>query len=562
MAIKNNRGKVYIVVMHRITRVSLGVLLLAATLSIFSCGYGPPSTRRATSDAPIIRVGITQEQSQVDFAVIDKFRVLDASGRTLGGSDPQSLWRITVRNGRPKQMVYSLVVETFKNRENAEKLLSELRAQGLRFELEILGKATEFGGVIYADYRSYRVRVPGTFRTREAASSVQSRLGNRVWTTIVSEPSDEPNGTIEMRNLQSGKRFAARSLLQLVGSRVALKDVTSGVGYHYESSENRIYRGAMEFLVDNTGSLTVINIISLEEYLRGVVPFEMAGSFPLESLKAQAVAARTRVLSTMGSRHAGDPFDVCDDTHCQVYGGTGNETENSNLAVAETEGLVVTYKNKLCDTVYSGMCGGHTENAENVWPGNPTPYLRGVLDIHHGREYTGQFDLSDEANVRRWLNTTPNVFCNTVTKEAPPALSYTAKNFRWQLSRSGEQIRRTVQTVTGRNPGTVLDVLPLKRGISGRLIEVEVRGTQQSVIIAKELQIRRALADPPLFSACIAIDRKRISSGNFEFTFTGAGSGHGVGMCQTGAAIMAAQGRTFQEILMHYYTDVAITQLY
>ena len=318
----------------------------------------------------------------------------------------------------------------------------------------------------------------------------------------------------------------------------------------------------MEFLVDNFGQLTVINRVTLDDYLKGVVPFEMNGNFPLEALKAQAVAARTQVLYSMGSRHADDPFDICDDTHCQVYGGLKNETENSNLAVMETSGLVLTYNDNLCNTVYSSSCGGHTENSENTWQGDPIPYLRGVLDIHRGRSYTNQIDLSNENNLRRWLTTNPKVFCNTVTTEVPSTLNYSKKNFRWELSRSAEQIGQTVRSVTGKNPGTVLDIIPLKRGVSGRLMEIEVSGTVQNVRVSKELQIRRALANPPLLSACLSIDKRRTPQGNYEFTFTGAGSGHGVGMCQVGAAMMAVQGRPFQDILTHYYTDVTITQLY
>ncbi len=377
------------------------------------------------------------------------------------------------------------------------------------------------------------------------------------------EQAGEPQGTLVLRERTTGQRLTSKLPVRVEGSRVAIKGVPVGEGYAYERYENRLFRGSMEFMVDRAGKVTAVNIVSLDDYLCSVVPSEMRGDFPLEALKAQAVAARTMVLCSLGSRHPNDPFEVCADVHCQVYGGVTAERDTSSVAVRATAGKVLTYEGQLCEVVYSSVCGGHTENNEHVWQGAPQPYLRGVLDIEEGATLVGRYDLSREDLLRRWIDSRPAVFCNVGGGAPAPGFGYALESFRWEVRLPADELRRTVIAATGQDPGQVLELVPGERGVSGRLVRVQVRGSTRTVTVTRELAIRKALADPPLRSACFVVDKEQGPGGQVVFRLRGAGSGHGVGMCQTGAAMMALRRhKSYRQILAHYFTGAEITRLY
>jgi len=143
--------------------------------------------------------------------------------------------------------------------------------------------------------------------------------------------------------------------------------------------DGKPYRGELRLSLDGKGSLRVVNSLSLEGYLRGVVPEELGPATfgELEALAAQAVAARTWVLTQLG-RHEAEGYDVCPTPHCQVYGGAGAEHELSDRAVRKTRGRVLAHEGEPATTYFSSTCGGRTEAVENVFDHPPVPYLRGV----------------------------------------------------------------------------------------------------------------------------------------------------------------------------------------
>jgi peptidoglycan hydrolase-like amidase len=510
-----------------------------------------------------VRVGLVHNRPSVVFAAADPYRIVDTNGKVLlSKGEARSVWQVTVEGGTPAASEFLLVVQTTKERAAAQRLVAELRAKGVEATIDVLGKAVQVGDKLLRDYRSYRVRLNRVFTSRAEAQRWQGTVAG-VWTTIVEQPGRQGAGTLVLTNLGTGQRLTSTVPVRIEGSRVAIKDVPVGEGYIYERRENRLVRGEMEFMIDRIGKVTAVNIVSLDDYLRGVVPYEMGGEFPIEALKAQAVAARTMTLFTMGSRHLDDPFDLCADVHCQVYGGITAETEQSNLAVRATAGEVLTYNGQLCEVVFSSACGGHTEHNENVWQGTPQPYLRGVLDIEGGAGLAGRYDLSNEEVVRRWIDARPAVFCNVGGASSPSGFGYAAEAFRWEVTVTDAELRRTVAAVTGQDPGQVEEVTPLQRGVSGRVLRLRVRGKEGMVTISRELSIRKALAEPPLRSSCFVVDREAGPSGQTVFRIRGAGSGHGVGMCQTGAAMMALRhGKNYREILTHYFSGAEITPLY
>ena len=185
---------------------------------------------------------------------------------------------------------------------------------------------------------------------------------------------------------------------------------------------------------------------------------------------------------------------------------------------------------------------------ENVWSLLAEPALRGKLDAVDGRQLLPSPIGEDE--IAKWVTTRPDVSCSESSRP---------ENFRWTKTYRADELNALVASKI--DVGTVLDVVPLDRGVSGRLKAVKVVGTRGEKIVRKELTIRSLFGG--LFSAAFIVETERDASGKpVEFTFVGAGRGHGVGMCQDGARGLASRGATYREILTHYYTGAKIVKLY
>ena len=288
-------------------------------------------------------------------------------------------------------------------------------------------------------------------------------------------------------------------------------------------------------------------------------------------------------------------FDVCADDHCQRYQGllrAGNA--NIRRAIEATRGLVLTDgpDGAICDTRFSKCCGGVSERFSACWADEDYAYLRPVRDYaclqtdednaaDDGTPVTVGIipDLSDEQNAREWILSSPKAFCNT----SDPALLSTVLNsydqetadfYRWRVEYTQEELSDLLRRRSGIDFGSVLELRPLRRGASGRIIELLIRGTLRTVTVGKELEIRRWLSESHLYSSAFVVDTvyaEPASDGQdirpginapARFILHGAGWGHGVGLCQIGAAAMSARGCTFDRILAHYFRGSCLTRLY
>ncbi len=347
-----------------------------------------------------------------------------------------------------------------------------------------------------------------------------------------------PAGDIAIR-LEDGRGqtvVRAQRELLVVASRVKL------------SEPEDTFPGELVFVVDGR-QIAVVNRLPLESYLKGVVPAEMWGSAPEEALKAQAVVARSTAWVLLKRRRAGSPYDFCSSEQCQVYRGVSVWSRATSRAVRQTWGEVLSLRGKVCEAPYSAVCGGHTEDASLVWSGEQQPYLRGVLDA----SLVARLDLTDEGTLRRWLSAKPRVFCSPDLSDDPSARQY----FRWRVRVSEKEIRQRIRTETGVDVGRPLEIRVVRRGVSGRALSVLVFGPLGRVKIKGELRVRRLLSRKALPSSCFLVTRK--GSG---FEFTGAGFGHGVGLCQAGAVGMAGAGRSYRDILEHYYPGTGVARKY
>lgn len=311
--------------------------------------------------------------------------------------------------------------------------------------------------------------------------------------------------------------------------------------------QNRQYRGYIT-LVLNANGILIINNVGHDKYLYGVVGREMSEGFPIEALKAQAVAARNYAVVNK-KRHSSEGFDLCNGVHCQAYGGVSAEGESVCRAVDETAGKVLLYKGSVVECYYFSSDGGHTENSENVWVAE-LGYLKGKSDPYEN--------------------------------------AYEIPNYNWSVTFTAEQIENTLAQ-RGIKIGKITDVNITEYSENGYAKKMVITGTDGEKEYSKD-NIRAALPNQlrsNLFSltkggeealatvltangkkeitvsksTVLSVDGKTVIGGgtNGEYTFVGKGYGHGVGMSQYGAKGMAEKGFTYIDILKFYYTDTEIS---
>lgn len=387
--------------------------------------------------------------------------------------------------------------------------------------------------------------------------------------------------------------FSGRSFPELTfspeteESQFELQRVTIGIDFHWERTEAQTFSGALRVIPDN-GRLTAINIIDVEEYLQTVISSEMSATASFEFLKIHAVISRSWLLAQIAGRDKQPEtkpvscrrtetewiqwfdredhrlFDVCADDHCQRYQGiTRIVSPTVKQAVNETRGMILAYGNEICDTRFHKCCGGATETFENTWEPQHRPYLVKVTDSAQPQEN----DLTDEARARRWITGSPPAWCNTadsaILGQALNSYDRETQNFyRWKVVYTQEELSALIRDRSGIDFGRIIDLVPLQRGVSGRIIRLRIEGTERSVVIGKELLIRRLLSASHLYSSAFIVEKEAGDNGMpRSFTLYGAGWGHGVGLCQIGAAVMCAQGHTFREVLEHYYPGSRLRSL-
>jgi len=259
-------------------------------------------------------------------------------------------------------------------------------------------------------------------------------------------------------------------------------------------------------------------------------------------------------------------FDVCADDHCQRY--QGITRANSRLiesAAQETSGEVLTWQGSICDARFSKCCGGITELFENVWEPVNHPYLQKVFD-NRLLPVAIIDELTGEQAARKWIMNRPDVFCNSSDKNILKQVlndydQETSDFFRWQVIYSQQELSNLVRTRTGIDFGDIIDLVPVERGVSGRLIKLKIIGTLRTMTIGKELEIRKTLSGSHLYSSAFVIE-KQVVDGCLSFILIGAGWGHGVGLCQIGAAVMGDKGYTYSEILSHYFPGAGLEKIY
>ena len=341
-------------------------------------------------------------------------------------------------------------------------------------------------------------------------------------------------------------------------SRMMVKGMTRGHNFHWQQKRDLLFRGTLIFRRGSTSS-QLINVLPVEDYLESVISSEMSADAPDEYLKAHAVISRSWLMRILQKQAHDFPelpategeyisftqndlhsdFDVCADDHCQRYQGVSEAGERAINAVKATRGQVlIDTSGLIADCRFSKCCGGRTELFSAAWNDIDLPYLPAAPD-----PYCDPSALT--AQEREALA--------ACLKDYDSATDY----YRWEEIVPKELISVNLKKYLNINLGEILELRPIETGYSGRIVKLEIRGTKGDIIIGKELTIRRILSTSHLKSSAF-----QVSPYPDGFMLTGRGWGHGVGLCQTGAAVMAIRGFKFEEILQHYYPTTKLASIY
>jgi len=377
------------------------------------------------------------------------------------------------------------------------------------------------------------------------------------------------------------------------GARFTLQDVVIGIGFHWEQKEEQEFQGALK-LMKTDDEIQVVNVISVEDYLISVISSEMRGDSSPELLKAHTIISRSWLLAQIekqdtlaGSdiayelehrteeeyirwydREDHDQFHVCADDHCQRYQGT-TRSHNPEVvkAVNETAGEVLTFEGRICDARFSKCCGGVVEEFQHCWEPVHHPYLKRVED-NPASSSIRSGDLKLESNSVKFIKGLPEAFCNTtdaaLLSQVLNDYDQTSSDFfRWEVGYTQKEIASLIEEKSGIEFGKILDLVPVERGESGRLVKLKIIGSKQTLTVGKELEIRRWLSKSHLYSSAFIVHKQDMKNGvPGSFLLRGAGWGHGVGLCQIGAAVMASKGYLHTEILNHYFIDASLEKRY
>ena len=334
--------------------------------------------------------------------------------------------------------------------------------------------------------------IRGKYKIIDLASGVVLQEGRNLRESRISS---HPDGI-----MINDKKYPLRRIRLAAAADIAL---------YLDDKVNR-YRGALDIILKSNKNFLVVNTVEIEQYIRGVLYHEVSHRWPMEAMNAQAVAARTYALYQM-KKNKNDDYDVTGDIYSQVYGGKNSERFRTNIAVKRTTGKILVYNNKILPAYFHASCGGHTENAKNVW-GENLPPLAGV----------------------------PCSFC-ALAVHANWKKNYRSKDIQEKLSANGYPM------------GPIEDIRVVNRNESGRINNLLFTARDGKTTTIPGIKFR-GISGPNTVKS----NQYEVVMKGYYFDLIGKGWGHGVGMCQWGAHQMAEKRHKYDAILSFYYPGARI----
>lgn len=441
---------------------------------------------------------------------------------------------------------YSTFSEAFSAAASAKELLSASGVQAAVFPAFIDG--------------AYRVRIGEYVNSADAYSSTQQIIG------LLGQSADVVgNDPRAVTVIDMNEHYTVFEISVSGFWPTACPQQKDGEPVQRLKNGTKYYRGYFEFKRLTGENITFINVVTLQDYVKGVVPYEIGSNVPLEAVKAQAIAARNYAVSNL-NKHRSSGFNLCATTDCQVYNGCGAETENTNAAVDQTNGMVLTYEGTPIEAFYHSSNGGYTESNSNAWGSAPMPYYSAVPDPYEDLTAAihGTWSVSATADeltaylkskgkeigqvkscyVSKFTDPAHNVYEITFADDAGKTVTVSkTDSVRIFLGSYVYSPRFVIETRLDANVNGGTDKLgtPLENtyAIGGDGVAKSVSDAAKLTILTGNGKVTPA-------------------SDRYVFVFKGTGWGHNVGMSQNGAIGMAKAGKTGMEILTYYFQGTKI----
>ncbi len=386
-------------------------------------------------------------------------------------------------------------------------------------------------------------KVAGPFASFESADRFANQLRSRGIHAQIARPDDWEVWLKKDQKIQKEAqfffwsktfKFHVQPVLKTRNSSILLSGPVNIIAPGGLRWKGGVYNGPFVLQPDAYGTWTFLEKIPLEDYLQGVVPYEIGNSSPPNALAVQAVLARTWAIAN-SHRFLIDGYHLCSDTQCQVYKNPTKASTEVKRAIAKTAGKVLTWKRRPINAVYHASNGGVMAAGDEAWSMKSVPYLRTKLDGTLKWQNLFHLPLSNRTNVKSLL------------EQQEGAYGSFHPRFRWTRVISKEELK-AVLNVSKINAISPIGLSVLERGASGRVLSLKINDSEKSQqVILKLDQIRRTLRMLP--STLFVVEEIE----DEKWKFYGGGFGHGAGLSQAGAIDLAERGWTIKEILQHYY---------
>ncbi len=516
---------------------------------------------------PILRIGLIEHRDSVEFRLNGRFSVVNAQGISILKDVASSVkWRVKIAHYSPAKYIYHILLGKFPDRYSAQELEYKLIEKGIGNRIKIRGGKLYYNDQVVNDNTQYWVVVDDLNSDQEAQAFAKQRLPEFSY-QISKEKIHEPHALFELFDSEFEKLGESENVIRIVPeSPEVLTYIYDLIGESDQQTRPVKYRslsGPLEFRCTDDGRIIIICELPLEKYVESVVALEGKAGLPAEVIQAQAVAVRSKTIASLGIKHHEDTFHLCSGAHCQVFNGLVQTPDTVSKAVEETFGKVLCNDRQVIDANYSLICGGFTEAYHTLHQDGMTDPYPSVFCGNDKNKNQGDMDLTDHSQIDKWVREAPDVYCNLAILPTSKQVNYLLQHFRWHIYYDRQELEEIISTKVGHAIGTLFDIIPVRRGASGRIFEIEILASNKNILLAGEQKICQTLGNERLPSTCFVVDRQFDEEGfPLSFTFFGAGSGHGVGLCQAGGVAMALQGKKYTEILSHYFKGIEVKKIY
>ncbi|MEJ2628167.1 MAG: SpoIID/LytB domain-containing protein [bacterium] len=505
---------------------------------------------------PLVKLKIGSGKNYIDFKTTGIISIADHNGKIIEDNIKTDIkWHLKVEHFKNEKNSYSFLVNAFKNKYLAVKTLNKLKKSSYNVRLEKIGDTVIIGNKEF-ETTFFRVLL-GEFNCKEDAlnSKYYKMLACKPF--VICEKIRKPKAIFELCDENINRIYKIEDSIKII-SKNRNKNTNTTI-YNVLNNENRNNRremkinGNVEFKIDINKTINVLKEIPLEKYLKNIIYHELGTDFHLETLKSQTVISRGNILLKMQLLKDED-YIFSDSNYLKFNNISRDGKKKIEQAVNDTRGEVILYNDNLYRMPFCKSCGGYINNEYLFYKDFSPSYLKEGLD--NDKHYTPKrYSLKSKSEIKKWIGSTPDVLCNPKNLNSKNFFLEYKNYFRWKVTIPRMDI--------GYDIGFLFDIIPQKRNKSGRVTEIEILGSKNNIKFNNEYDICGILSNHKIPSNCFVIEKEDGKYGiPSKFIFRGAGKGRGIGLCQSGAEVLAKNNKSYNQILKKYFNNSVIHKIY